>query len=535
MKQTLLTLVLVVAVVLAGVPLAAAADGQVIGRPTLSLSVPDNRVAPGETATLNVSLVNDGLLIRGGPERFVARVTTARAVTLDVADIPGLDVETDELAVGQIPEGVAGPVPITLTVPEGVPPGRYDLPVTVSYTYTGKVTYDAADPNDNPEFDDRSVTRRMTVPVVVESRARFAVSEVATGVQVGDAGTMVAAIRNVGTAPAREASVQLVSGNADLRLGGAATTESFVGQWAPGETKRVTFPLEIADGAEVRDYTLVGHVTYADADGIVQRSNELRASVRPLDEQAFRLADVTSTLRVNFEGTVTGTLTNDGPATVTDVVVVYRPGSANVDSSEPEYALPDLAPGDSADFAFDVEVSSAADPGARQLSFVVRYDNEAGDSRTSDPLNARVQVASERDPFTVETGESTVTAGGSGRLTLTVTNAEDETLSDISAKLFVDDPISSNDDEAFIDELAPGESTDVTFEVSAGGSTFAKAYPVSVDFEYDRADGTTQVSDSVRLPVTVVADSGGGFPFGIAVGVVALVLVGVAIVVVRRR
>jgi hypothetical protein len=346
---------------------------------------------------------------------------------------------------------------------------------------------------------------------------------------------MVAAVRNVGTDPAREASVQLSSGNSDLTFGGSPSAESFVGEWRPGETKQVTFPVNVADGAELRDYTVTGRVTYTDTDGIVQRSNELRASVRPLEEQSFSVSNVESTLRVNWEGTVTGTVTNEGPAPITDGVVVFQPASANFDASETEYAIPDLAPGESADFAFDVEVSSAADPGSRQLRFVVQYDNEDGESRSSDPLNARIAVGDERDPFTVEATESRIGAGESGRLTLTVTNAEDETLSDVSAKLFVDDPISSSDDEAFIGELGPGESAEITFEVSAGGGTFAKDYPVSVDFEYDRADGTTQVSDTFRLPVTVEESSGGGLPFGLLVGVGAVVLVGAAIVVVRRR
>jgi hypothetical protein len=535
MNQQLLTVVLALVVVLSGIPLASAADNQVIGRPDLSLSVPDNRVVPGETKTLNVSIVNDGILVRGGPERFTTRVTTARAVRLDVADVAGLDVETDEFAVGQVPEGVVGPAPIELTVPEGVPPGTYRLPIELSYTYTSIVTYDEQDPDDNPEFNDRSVTRRVTIPVVVEDRARFRVVDVTTSVQIGDGGSMVASVRNVGTDPAREASVRLTSGNGDLTFGGAATAESFVGEWQPGETKQVTFPVDVADGAELRDYTVTGAVTYTDTDGLVRESNELRASVRPLAEQSFSLSAIESSLRVNWEGSVTGRVTNEGPAPIADAVVVLQPASPNFDASETEYAIPDLVPGDSAEFAFEVEVSSAADPGSRQLSFVVEYDTEDGDTRTSDALAARIDVAPERDPFTVEAAESTVTAGGSGRLTLTVTNAEDEPLSDISAKLFVDDPISSDDDEAFIGELGPGDSAEITFEVGAGGSTFAKDYPVSVDFEYDRADGTTQISDTFRLPVTVEERGGGGLPFGLLVGIGAVIVVGAAVVVVRRR
>jgi hypothetical protein len=354
-------------------------------------------------------------------------------------------------------------------------------------------------------------------------------------VQIGDRGEMVVSVRNVGTESVREASVQLATDNTDLTFGGATTAESFVGAWTPGETKRASFPLSVVEDAERRDYTLTGQVTYTDTDGIAGTSNELRASVRPLEEQSFGLSNVESTLRVNWEGTVTGTVTNEGPMRIHDAVVVFQPASANFDASETEYAIPDLAPGGSAEFAFDVEVSSAADPGSRQLAFVVDYENADGDSRTSDSVTSRIEVAPERDPFDVEVVDASVPAGGSGRLTLTVTNTEGETLSDISAKLFVDDPISTSDDEAFVAELEPGESAEISFAVSSAGSAFPKSYPVSVDFEYDRADGTTLVSETFRLPVDVQESSGGGLPFGVVVGVGAIVLVGAAVVVVRRR
>jgi hypothetical protein len=533
MNARVVTFVLVLSLVVATVPVAAT-DRVVVGRADLSLSVPDNRVIPGETVTLDVFVVNDATIVRGGPQKFVDRVTTARSATLDIGEVRGIDVATTEIPFGVVPEGIHGPAAIEITVPESVPPGTYRLPVELEYTYTTVVAYDRTDLDAEPEYEETTVTRRVTIPVVVEERARFRVVETGTDAQIGGSGTTTVSIQNVGTALAREASVQLTSANDDLTFGGASTAASFVGEWPPDEIRTVTFPVTVDDDAELRAYTVTGRISYTDTDGLEQSSNELRSSVRPLAEQAFSLSDVESTLRVDAEGVVTGTVTNAGPLPITDAVVVFRPASPNFDASETEYAVPDLAPGESTPFAFEVEVSSAADPGSRQLRFVVEYEDEHGDNRTSDALTARIEVAPERDPFTVEVTESTVSAGGSGRLTLTVTNADAETLSDISAKLFVDDPISTSDDEAFVDELAPGDSAEISFEVSAAGSTFPKNYPVSLDFEYDRADGTTEISDTFRLPVTVEERRGGGFPFAVLLGLGAIVLVGV-IVAVRRR
>ncbi|MFC7173539.1 COG1361 S-layer family protein [Haloplanus litoreus] len=533
-NQRLAAVLLVVLLLVPATPVVAA-DSVVVGRADLSLTVPDNRVAPGETATLDVYVVNDARLVRGGPQEFENRVTTARTTTLDVGAVRGVDVVTDEIPVGTVPEGTHGPASIELTVPESVPPGTYRLPVTLSYTYTSTVLYDVTDRSDGPEYDDVEVTKRVSVPIVVEERPRFSIEDVETDAQIGGSGRMSVSVRHVGSEVVRGASVDLTSANDDLTFGGATTAESFVGEWRPGETKTVTFPVNVVDDAELRDYTVTGRISYTDSDGISGTSNELRSSVRPRAEQAFSLSGVESSLRIDHEGTVSGTVTNEGPTPITDAVVVFEPRSPNFDASETEFAIPDLAPGESAPFGFDVEVSSAADPGSRQLRFVVAYENEDGDNLTSDALTARLDVAPERDSFTVEATESTVRAGGSGRLVLRVTNADDETLSDVSAKLFVDDPISTDDDEAFVDELAPGDSAEISFEVSVAGGTFPKAYPVSLDFEYDRPDGTTLISDTVRLPITVEERRGGGLPVGLLVGLAAIALVGAAIIVARRR
>jgi hypothetical protein len=536
----LLAATLAAVLVVSAVPLPAVAQqgAVVVGNPELTVSVPDNRVSPGETVTLEAFVVNDGNIVRGGPQQYVDRVTTARATTVSVGQVPGLDVQTGSVPLGRVGEGIHGPVPIEVTVPETVPPGSYRLPVTVSYTHTVAVAYDPQNLDAEPEYNDRTVTEETSVRVVVEEQARFRVTGVESATQVGDSGTMTVAVTNVGSEPVREASVRLTSANEDLRFGngsGAESAESFAGDWDVGETRTLAFPVRFADDAEERDYTVTGVVTYTDPDGIVRTSNELRASVRPLAEQSFSLSGVASSLRVNHEGEVTGRVTNDGPAPARDVVVRFDSSSETLSATEREYALPDLAPGESAAFAFDVEASSAADPGARQLRFVVAYETEDGDARTSDPLAARVEVGPERDPFRVDLERGTVAAGENDRLVLTVTNTEDEPLTDVSAKLFVDDPVSTGDDEAFVSRIDPGESVEMSFDVGVAGGTFPKDYPVAVDFEFDRPDGTTEVSDTYRVPVTVVEDGGDGLPLSVLVAAGLVVAGVVAVVIVRRR
>jgi uncharacterized membrane protein len=157
-------------------------------------------------------------------------------------------------------------------------------------------------------------------------------------------------------------------------------------------------------------------------------------------------------------------------------------------------------------------------------------------SRESDTIPTRVDVQQESPEFDVEPINATYTAGSGGTFEVTVTNNRDHALTDISAKIYMDSPLSTSDDEAFVERLEPGESQTVRFQVSAGGDATAKTYPVKMDFQYDQPDGDTIISDTYQIPVEVTADAdGGGLPVLPIVGVVAVLLVGGGFLYYRRQ
>jgi hypothetical protein len=145
-------------------------------------------------------------------------------------------------------------------------------------------------------------------------------------------------------------------------------------------------------------------------------------------------------------------------------------------------------------------------------------------------------IAPERDRFGVAVADRTIEAGGDRTLSVEVTNNLDEEVSDVEARLFADDPVATGDtDTGYAQSIAPGESVTMTFDLSATGSvTPGSTYPISFDFRYDDADGNSQLSDTVRVPIDVTAAEGGGLPLPLlAVGI--LLVAGVAAVYYRRR
>jgi hypothetical protein len=526
-KRRVAQLLAVLLVLGATAGVVAAAEEQVIGRPDVTVIAPDSGLEPGTEATLDVFLSNDGTLRRAGPSEFVDRVTTARGtrVTVTAGDAP-LTVETGAYPAGRVPPGTSGPFPIRVTVDEDAAPGTYELPVRLRYSYTPIVTYESRRGTLSAEFDESTITRRTTVIVEIDDDARFRVVGANASVAIGDRGDVTLAVRNVGTEPADAASLTVESGSGEVTFGSAATGRAtgFVGPWAPGETKRVTYSVRMSDEAARRAYGLVGTVGYEDPSGVERRSRRLTAAFRPRPEQTFAL-DTEGRLRVGEERTLRGRVRNTGTEPVRSPTLVLDDPTGSLDATEREVALPTLEPGASAPFAVDVSVGEEAAPGDRPLTFRVRYRSRAGDELTSDALDARVPVAPKRDRFRVTPVEAAVPAGTERVVRLRVTNAGDGPVEAVEAKAFANDPLDVTDDTGFVDQLAPNESAVVAVSVSAGRGASRKTYPLSIDFQYDE-DGETELSDTHRIGVSVTEPAGRDeTPLGLAVVLGALLLV----------
>lgn len=514
----------------------------VVGQPELTVYAPDAAVVPGTETTVDVFVANDGAITRGGPEVHERRVTTARATALTVrsGDTP-LDVRTGRYPVGTVPTGTTGPIPVSLVVPEDAPPGTYRLPVAVTYTYTQSVEYRPGSETD-VSYTDATVTRRTTLVVRVENRPRFRVVGATTDLAPGESGVVSVAMANVGTRAAREASVVVASPDPDLQVGApAAATDRLrnettpavagVGTWPAGERRRVTLPARLALEATAREYPLRALVTYTDADGIVRRSREHTVVVRSAAPVRFAVRNVTADLRVGAEGTLRGRLVNEGGTPVRDAVLVLRSsgaveGGASVDGADREYALGDLPPGEGAPFSFSVPVSDAADPGPRQVAFVVRYAAPDGRTVASDPLRTPVTVADRRDVFRIDPVAARFRVDSDGRLAVRVTNADTAPVRDVEVSLNATDPLSSDAPSAFVPRLAPGETVEVGFALSVSSDAVASTYPVRLAFRYETPDGEDRTSGPYPVGVTVV-EAGATEPLLVALTLlVALLVVG---------
>jgi len=187
------------------------------------------------------------------------------------------------------------------------------------------------------------------------------------------------------------------------------------------------------------------------------------------------------------------------------------------------------------------------------------YDNQAGNPRESDTLDAQIEIEPEEDPFSVgqralqlqdenasgnETEDDPLTPGGTKTVTVPITNNRDVTLRNIETQAFTDDPLSLANDQAFISELGPGETANITFEVSASGDARLGTYPLSLDFQYETPDGDTRLTDTYKVSVQIEEAEGGvlsslggegGLPIWLLILIVLLVAAVLGYVLYQQR
>jgi hypothetical protein len=523
------------------VPTSAAADAE--GELSLDASLSDNRVTPGESTTLAVTISNTAELQSLGSAADEKRVTTAKGVTatLQAGDAP-LEVETGTVTLGSLADGGLETSEFDISVADDATSGTYEVVVELEYQYAEQIIRSG----DSGFIDYDSESENIRLDVIVEEGPTFKIVSSNTDTPIGGSGTVNISVQNTGGETASDASFSLQSENSELTFGGSPTVKSHAGDWAPGEIQSFSFTASVGSDVQRRPLSLAGTISYesddTDDDGnpLTERDT-LSIGVIPAAEQSVSLSQTDATLRVGEEGRLSGQVVNDGPREIENAVLVLQPVGSSIDSPETEFAIGDLNTSEAAAFQYEVEVSSEARDGPRQFTYRLQYDDTNGDSRQSDALYARHEVAEKRQVFEVE-AETVASAGGSTTMEITVTNNNEQELSDVTAKLFADAPIAVDDDEAFAATIPAGESRTLKFTITVAGGATPKIYPVSMDFQYDEPDGDTKLSDTYQVPVEVTEQQGGGLlstiPFGIGavgIGALALGLGGVAFAIRGRR
>lgn len=473
MKHTIpLVLVVVFAVLLGPVAPASAAED-----PRFVTTVTEPTVQPGETQSVTVHLENDA-------EEVDDEVESVHNVRANLAedDLP-FDVQSGPQFVGTLRDGERSQATFTIVAPDHLNPGTYRLPIELTY-----------------EHDDETKTKTVRADVRVPTQPYFSIEPIETAVQPGSTEEVTVSLTNIGSENASAASVTL-RGSEGVQIGDGAA-EAFLGDMAPNETRSFSVDTSVTESVTEGEKPVKATVEFRNELGHPAEPIEITGSVPVSESQSFAIEGVSDTLRVGFDGTITGEIVNEGPKPVAEPVLVIEPQTDSLYVEDTRYALPTIEAGDRASFAYPTDISGDADAGPRQVEFTLEYQ-EDDRTRTSSTLPARVEIDPYQDAFSVEGVQTGLTVGETSTVTLQVTNQRDVTLQNIDALAYTDSPLEAPGDAAFIPELPPDESAEITVEIEATSDARATTYPIELDFEYETPDGSSEVSDTFQVPVDV--------------------------------
>ncbi|MFB6283512.1 MAG: hypothetical protein ABEK59_06205 [Halobacteria archaeon] len=528
-KRYLAALVVILVVAVAPV---AAAHNTVIGSPNIELTAAQDHFRSGESATLKLSVSNDGNIRKGGPGQFEKRVKTARNAKFKIkqgAIDADIQVKSGTVLAGDVPEGsLPEKLKFKIEIGKEVDPGRYRIPVKVSYDYSAAALYDNPD---SPEYVDRSSSEIKYVSIVVDNKPDFEIlNSSSRPVLSGGTGLLNLTLKNTGNQKASDIRMKFNTENQAVSFGSGknpqSSTSKFVESLEPGSKTRMNVRFTASADAPTGSYPIDAVANYRKPNGVEQKSMPLYLGVEVSSRNRFSVEDISSSLEVGSEGNISGTIRNEGSTTAKNLDLSLDIESLNFNSLNKHSSVGKLRAGETGNFSFRIEVGSEAESGDREFLVNTRYRDPEGKIRHGNSLDLPVHVAGEKNSFVLNASNDSVEQGSTTRMEVEVKNNRKETLRNIQVRVFTDDPLDTSSDKAgFIPKLKSGGSSRIEFDVSASTDSTPGNNSVKLDFRYETPRNETKVTDSYLLPVKITESDESQPGYGAGAAVLAIVSV----------
>jgi hypothetical protein len=332
-------------------------------------------------------------------------------------------------------------------------------------------------------------------------------------------------------------TVGLSAGDAPLLV---KSDPQMVGDLKGGTSLPVSFRVKIQSGASGGNYSLPLNLSYtfleeADQQGldsIFYRyrtvSETIPIPIRIKPQVYLGVGEVKAEqVNVGNEGYLTMEVTNKGSEDGKDAVVrISRNGNSPVIPVDTSVYVGDFTQNASMQIRYKIAVSRDAEAQMYPLDMMVTYKNTEGDTVSSDIQTIGVPVGGKID-FAVTSPAWSMTPGGKSVLEVQFRNTGAATAYSAQARISATDPFTSNDDTAFLGDIAPGETATARFEITTDKAATEKEYGLDSELRYRDMLGNSQISDTMKVRINVASSTGINDP---VTNPFVLALIGVVIV-----
>ena len=305
-----------------------------------------------------------------------------------------------------------------------------------------------------------------------------------------------------------------------------------VGDILGGDTATVAFSVKVPADAMSGDFILPLQVNYLYLKNAEQYGQDaISYTYREMDgtldlpvriKQKAMLSALSvkgEHLNAGTEGYLVLDVRNSGSGDARDAVLMLaRNGNSPVVPTDSSLYVGDFTAGSTKEARFKVAVSRDAEEGTYPLDISCRYTNRDGDTVTSDVLTIGVPVGG-KIRFSVVSSPTQVRAGQKTVIEVEYQNTGSATARQAQARISAVDPFTSNDDSAYLGDLAPGEKALARYEVNVDAGATAKEYGLDSEIRYRDALDNSAISDTMKVQVRVVQ---GGISLLLVAGVLVL-------------
>jgi hypothetical protein len=308
--------------------------------------------------------------------------------------------------------------------------------------------------------------------------------------------------------------VGLESGGAPVTI---KTDDQMIGDIEGGSSATASFTIQFAEDAKAGTYSLPISIEYTYLSSAEQLADDFIRyyySTKTLEEEIkivvkpdvrLLVTDIqTDDINVGTEGYVTLTVRNAGSEDARSATLkIDRRGTSPLIPTDGSAFVGDFPAGTTVTRTFKVAVSTNAEPGEYPLSVYAEYKDRNGQIQTSDPRTFGVSTGGKIE-FTAISPPAVVTPGQKTVIDVEYKNIGDAQVYRATARISAVDPFTSNDDTAYLGDLAPGETKVARYILNVDSGATEKMYGLDSEIRYRDSLDNTLISKTMKVEVEVV-------------------------------
>jgi len=343
---------------------------------------------------------------------------------------------------------------------------------------------------------------------------------------------------------AKTATIGLASAGNNVTV---RTDPQMVGDIPGGATVPVQFRIKISANATAEEYQLPLTLRYRYLKVIVQeRADMFEYDYNDAEEilpitirmqphvKAQVIEAVPEQLTVGSDGYLNLKIKNIGPENGTLASVkLLRNGESPIIPVDSTVFIGDFRSGDTITCRYKVSVSNDATNQTYPVDLAVSYMNREGTVVSSAKTTVGVPV-NEQPVFAVISSIPEIPRATESTIDVSYRNNGKVTVYDASVRITPHAPVSASDNNAFLGDIAPGETATATFVLLADQNAETGEQTFDSTIRYRDTTGISIASDPIPVQLKIVPSAGGISPL-VIIGIIAVLIIGAAFFVYQQK